>query len=177
MEYSILADVYEKLESISSKLEKTHILADLFSKTSSEDLPKVVLLAIGRVFPMFSEYELGIATQMMIKAISKATGFSLGNVEKGFKKTGDLGLAVEDCIKSRKQVILFKKKLTVNIVFENLQKLAYITGAGSQDRKLNLIAELLASAKPKEARYVVRTILQELRFYLSVLSYPEYQGQ
>jgi len=163
MEYSILADVYEKLESISSKLEKTHILADLFSKTSSEDLPKVVLLAIGRVFPMFSEYELGIATQMMIKAISKATGFSLGNVEKGFKKTGDLGLAVEDCIKSRKQVILFKKKLTVNIVFENLQKLAYITGAGSQDRKLNLIAELLASAKPKEARYVVRTILQELR--------------
>ncbi|MDI6826036.1 MAG: ATP-dependent DNA ligase [Candidatus Aenigmarchaeota archaeon] len=163
MEYSILADVYEKLESISSKLEKTHILADLFSKTPSEDLPKVALLAVGRVFPVYSEYELGIATQMMMKAISKATGFSLNDVEKKFKKTGDLGLTTEDCIKSRKQVILFKKKLTVNTVFENLQKLAYITGVGSQDRKLNLIAELLVSAKPKEARYVVRTILQELR--------------
>jgi DNA ligase-1 len=163
MEYSILADVYEKLESIPSKLEKTHVLADLFSKTSSEDLPKVVLLAIGRVFPVYSEYELGIATQMMLKAISKATGFSLVDVEKSFKKTGDLGLAAEDCIKSRKQVTLFKKKLTVNTVFENLQKLAYMTGVGSQDRKLNLIAELFVSAKPKEARYVVRTILQELR--------------
>jgi DNA ligase-1 len=163
MEYSILADAYEKLESISSKLEKTHILADLFSKTSSEDLPKVVLLATGRVFPVYSEYELGIATQMMMKAISKATGFSLEDIEKKFKKTGDLGLTAEDCIKSRKQSILFKKKLNVDAVFENLQKLAYMTGAGSQDRKLNLIAELLVSAKPKEARYVVRTILQELR--------------
>jgi DNA ligase-1 len=163
MEYSILADLYEKLESVSSKLEKTHILADLFFKTKSENLHKVTLLAAGRVFPVYSEYELGIATQMMLKAISKATGFSLGDVEKKFKKTGDLGLTTEECIKSRKQAILFKKKLNVNIVFENLQKLAFITGVGSQDRKLNLIAELLASAQPKEARYVVRTILQELR--------------
>ena len=163
MEYSILSDVYEKLESISSKLEKTHILADLFIKTPSDELPKVALLVTGRVFPTYSEYELGIATQMMIKAISKATGFSSEDVEKRFKKTGDLGLTAEVCIKSRKQVILFKRKLTVDTVFENLQKLAYITGAGSQDRKLNLIAELLVSAQPKEARYVVRTILQELR--------------
>jgi DNA ligase-1 len=163
MEYSILANAYEKLESISSKLEKTHILADLFSKTPSDDLPKVVLLVVGRVFPVYSEYELGIATQMMIKAISKASGFSSEDVEKMFKKTGDLGLTAENCIKSRKQSILFKKKLNVYIVFENLQKLAYITGAGSQDRKLNLIAGLLTSSQPKEARYIVRTILQELR--------------
>jgi DNA ligase-1 len=163
MEYSILADSYEKLESISSKLEKTHILADLFLKTPNDDLPKVVLLVVGRVFPVYSDYELGIATQMMIKAISKATGFSSEDVEERFKKTGDLGLTAEGCIKSRKQAILFKKKLTVNAVFENLQKLAYIAGAGSQDRKLNLIAELLVSAQPKEARYVVRTVLQELR--------------
>ncbi len=163
MEYAILADVYEKLESVSSKLEKTHTLASLFSKTSSEDLPRVVLLVTGKVFPMYSGYELGIATQMMIKAISKATGFSTEDVEKKFKKTGDLGLTAESCIKSRKQVILFKKKLNVNTVFENLQKLAYITGAGSQDRKLNLIAELLVSAQPKETVYIVRTILQDLR--------------
>ncbi len=163
MEYSILAEVYEKLESVSSKLEKTHLLADLFSKTPSDDLPKVVLLVIGRVFPVYSEYELGIATQMMMKAISKATGFSPEDVEKKFKKTGDLGLTAEDCIKSRKQVILLKRKLNVDAVFENLQKLAYMTGAGSQERKLNLIAELFVSSQPKETRYIVRTILQELR--------------
>jgi len=163
MEYSILADTYEKLEETSAKLEKTQILSKLFIQIPSENLPKVVLLAVGRVFPAYSEYELGIATQMMIKAISKATGFSSEDIEKKFKKTGDLGLTAEECIKLRKQTTLFKKKLTIDNVFENLQKLAFMTGVGSQERKLNLIAELLTSAQPKEARYIVRTTLQELR--------------
>jgi DNA ligase-1 len=163
MEYYMLADVYEKLESVSAKLEKTHILAKLFSETSSEELPRVVLLVQGLVFPKFTGLELGIAEQMVIKSISKATGFSSVDIEKKFKKTGDLGLVTEECIKSRKQVTLLKRKLTVKIVFENLQKLAYVTGSGSQEIKLNLIAELIVSANPKEARYIMRTVLQGLR--------------
>lgn len=163
MEYSILADTYEELEATSAKLKKTDILAELFKKTPSDQLPKVVLLSQGLVYPKYQMMELGIATQMMIKAIAKATGFKAEEIEQKFKKTGDLGLAAEDCIKSKKQVTLLKKKLTVDIVFDNLQKLPFITGAGSQDKKLNLIAEVLVSSKPKEARYIVRTILEELR--------------
>jgi DNA ligase-1 len=163
MDYSVLADVYEKLESVSSKLAKTEILANLFKKTEPKELEKVVLLSQGRVFPIYSEFELGIATQMMMKAISKATGLSVDDIEELFKKTGDLGLAAEKAISSKKQITLLRKKLTVDHVFENLRKLAMITGEGSQDRKLNLISELIVSASPKEARYIVRTILQELR--------------
>jgi len=159
----MLADVYEELESISAKLEKTHILAKLFSETPSEELPRVVLLVQGLVFPKFTGLELGIAEQMVIKATSKATGFSPVDIEKKFKKRGDLGLVAEECIKSRKQVTLLKRKLTAKIVFENLQKLAYVTGSGSQEIKLNLIAELIVSTNPKEARYIIRTVLQELR--------------
>jgi DNA ligase-1 len=51
----------------------------------------------------------------------------------------------------------------VEKVFDNLQKIAFMTGGGSQERKLNLIAELIVSAQPKEVRYIVRTILGELR--------------
>jgi len=163
MDYLTLANTYEKLEKTSSKLNKTDILAELFSKTPPSLLPEVVLLGIGRVFPKFSDYELGIANQMMIKAISKASGYNTREIEEKFKKTGDLGLTAEENIKTKKQVTLFKKKLTVDKVFNNIQQLAFVTGKGSQDRKLNLIAELLASAKPKEARYIVRTILEELR--------------
>ncbi|MEM7821606.1 MAG: ATP-dependent DNA ligase [Candidatus Aenigmatarchaeota archaeon] len=163
MDYSVLAETYEKLEEVSSKIKKTEILADLFSKTPADELPKVVLLAQGIVYQKYLQLELGIATQMMIRAISKATGFKPEIVEEKFKKTGDLGLSAEECVKTKKQVVLFKKKLTVDFVFSNLQKLAVITGKGSQEKKLNLIAELLASASPKEARYIVRTILGELR--------------
>lgn len=163
MDYSVLAELYEKLESVSSKLAKTDILAEFLKKVPAEDLSKVVLLMQGRVFPSHSAYELGIASQMMIKSISKTTGLTTSIVEEKFKKTGDLGLTVEQCIESKKQVTLLKKKLTISHVFENLQKLATITGEGSQERKLNLIAELIVSAKPNEARYIVRTILGDLR--------------
>ena len=163
MEYSELAGKYEKLESVSSKLTKTDIIAEFLKSVTSNELSKIVLLLQGRVFPSYSESELGIATQMMIRAVSKASGFSTGKIEEMFKKTGDLGLTAEQCIKSKRQSSLLKKKLTVDHIFENLQKLSIISGEGSQDKKLDLISELIISAQPKEARYIVRTILGELR--------------
>ncbi len=161
MKYSILAKTYESLEKTSSKLAKTDILAELLKETPSSHLSKVTLLIQGIVFPKFTGNEL--ATQMMLKAIAKTTGFSPEEIEKRFKKTGDLGFVAEECIKSKKQNTLLKKELDVDTVFNNLQQLAFVTGSGSQDKKLNLISELLVSAKPEEAKYIVRTILGDLR--------------
>jgi len=163
MKYSELVEVYKKLEATQSKLEKTDILAKLFEKLESKELEKVVLLVSGKVFPSYSEYELGIAAQMMIKAISKATGFPPKIIEEKFREKGDLGLVAAECIKSRRQQTLFKKPLVVEKVFENLRNIAYTTGVKSQEKKMNLIAELFAFAEPEEAIYIVRTILEELR--------------
>ena len=163
MEYSVLVNYYEKLESTTSKLKKTKILAELFKNVSKENLPKIVLLVQGIVYPKYMQMELGIASQLMIKAISRATGYSEKEIEEIFKKTGDLGLTAEQCVKKRRQAILFRKKVSLENVFENIRKLALITGEKSQEKKLSIIAELLTSAEPKEAKYIVRTILEELR--------------
>jgi len=163
MKYSILAKTYGELEKESGKLKKVDILSNLLSKTPTELLPKVVILASGKVFPTYSELKTGVATKMMMKAISKATGISQNETVKKFKQFGDLGLVAEDCVKSKRQKVFFKKTLTVQIVFNNIQKLATITGFGSQEKKLNLIAELLVSSEPVEARYIVRTILETMR--------------
>ena len=80
MKYLELVKVYEKLEKTQSKLEKTGIIAELFEKISTEDLEKVVLLVSGKVFPSYSEHELGIASQLMIKAISRAVSRSVKNL-------------------------------------------------------------------------------------------------
>jgi DNA ligase-1 len=163
MDYSVLADTYEELEKTSAKLGKRDIVAELLKKTPSNLLSNVVLLIAGRVFASYAAEELGVAERMMARAISKASGFSESEITEKFKKSGDLGKVAEECVKSSKQSTLSQKKLTVYKVFENIQKLATIEGAGSQDKKLNLIAELLTSANPKEARYIVRTILGTLR--------------
>lgn len=163
MKYSELADVYERLEKTQSKLEKADILAELFSKASSDDLPKLVFLASGRVFPSYSEEVIGIADQLMTKSIARATGFSVGKVEEKFKETGDLGLSASYFVEKRKQRTLLSKKLTLEKVFENIRELSTIQGFRSQKKKMDLIAELFASAEPKEAVYITRTVLEELR--------------
>ena len=74
-----------------------------------------------------------------------------------------MGLTAEFFIKNKKQISLAKKNLTIEKVFENLKKLSKTTGAGSQERKTNIISELLSRAEPEEARYIVRTVLGEMR--------------
>lgn len=163
MEYSVLADRYEELERTSSKIAKADIVAKLLRESSVSELHKIILLLQGTVYQKYEQMELGVANKMMIRAIHKATGVKVEDIEEIFKRTGDLGSTAEECLKKRKQGVLLRKKLTVDFVFGNLRKLAKITGVGSQERKLNLIAELIVSAKPRDARYIVRTILGELR--------------
>lgn len=163
MLYSELADIYEQLERTSAKLGKTKIIADMLKKIETKNLEKVVLLLNGRVFPEWSQQELGVANQLMIRAIVKSSGSSEEAIVKMFKKTGDLGLTAEKIIGVKKQKTLASQALLVEKVFENMRAIAEQAGKGSQERKLNLIAQLLASAKPKEAKYIVRTVLEELR--------------
>ena len=163
MKYLTLAEVYERLQSTSKRLDKTAIISEFLSKASPEEMQTAVLLLQGMIYPRSDEREIGVAAQMMLKAISVASGEPLAAVEKEFNAAGDLGLVAEKIVKKKTQKTLYQKELTVDKVFQNIRKLPEITGAGSVDRKIQLIAELLTSANPLEARFIVRTILQDLR--------------
>ncbi|MCX8178215.1 MAG: ATP-dependent DNA ligase [Candidatus Aenigmarchaeota archaeon] len=163
MKYIELVKIYEELEKNPSKIKKAEIIADFIKKQTDKDIQIVMMLVQGIVFPKFYGYELGIALQMMMKAISKSTGYDIKDIEEEFKSSGDLGNVVEKLTESRKQSLLVKKELELENVFDNLKQLAFIEGSGTQEKKLNLISELISSASPKEAKYVVRTILGDLR--------------
>ncbi|MEM4260180.1 MAG: ATP-dependent DNA ligase [Candidatus Woesearchaeota archaeon] len=163
MNYSSLAGIYEKLEKTSKRLEKILILSEFLKKIKEDELEQVILLLQGKVFPEWDERKLGIAEKIVIKAINIATGISTENIEKEWKKTGDLGLTTENMIINKKQHSLFSQYITVKKVVSNLEKLAGLSGSGALDNKVQLIAELLTSATPKEAKYIVRTLLEDLR--------------
>src|SRR3989338_2541678 len=162
MKFSQLAELYEQLDSTTKKLEKRDILAEFYKKCADTELYKAVVLSMGTVFPR-GEQELGIAVGMIKKVIERVTGASNSEVVEKFKTTGDLGLAAEKLMEKRKQDSLARRELTIDHVFDNLRKLPTITGQGSQDKKIGLIAELLSAAGPKEARYIVRTALGQMR--------------
>ncbi len=163
MKYSKLVGLYEYLEQTPSRLKKIERTADFLKKSETSALESVVLLVQGRVFPSYSEKEIGVADKMMVKVIASSTGFPEKHVVEEFKETGDLGLAVEKLMEKKKQTTLVTRDLGVEKVIENLRKLADVEGRGSQDVKISLIKELISNAKPKEAKYIVRTVLGQLR--------------
>ncbi|MAG38265.1 DNA ligase [Candidatus Pacearchaeota archaeon] len=161
MKYSLIVDVYEKLSGTTKKLEKTSILAKFLPKLKGNE--EWSYLFRGKVFPDYNEKVFGISNQLVMKAISRASGISEKRVVSDFKKIGDLGDVAVNLVGKKRQKTLFAKSLTVEKVFENLKKLTDMEGKGSVDRKLALVVELLGGASGVEARYIIRTLLQDLR--------------
>ncbi|HLG23583.1 MAG TPA: ATP-dependent DNA ligase [Candidatus Nanoarchaeia archaeon] len=163
MEYSKLVDVYENLNKTTKRLEKTYIISEFFRKVSVDEIEQVILLLEGNVFPNYDSRKVGVAARLILKSLSVATGNPLEKIEEEWKKQGDLGLVSEVLASKKKQATLFSSSLTIKKVFDNIRKLAELEGEGTVDRKVQLIAELLTSAKPVEAKYIVKTILEEMR--------------
>ncbi|MBD3361419.1 ATP-dependent DNA ligase [Candidatus Woesearchaeota archaeon] len=160
MKYAELVGVYNKLENTSKRLEKAYHLSEFLKKVDSAELDKVMLLVQGKVFPSWDERKIGVAARILIKAIQTSTGI---NAEKTWRETGDIGKAAEKLTACKEQATLFSQELSVDKVFDNLQKLATLEGTGTVDKKIKLISELLTSASPIEARYIIRTTIEELR--------------
>ena len=163
MQYSKLVDVYEKLESTSKRLEKTVFAAKLLKETDTKLIPVITLMIQGKIYPAWDDRKIGVAAKLVLKAINLATGIEAEKVEQEWKKTGDLGKTAENLVEKKQQQSLFRKDLEVRKVFDNLEKLSSMEGAGTVSRKIQLIAELLTSASPKEAKYIIKTVLEEMR--------------
>jgi DNA ligase-1 len=163
MKYSKLVEVYEDLEQNPSRLKKTEILSNFLKTLKQEKDKEIIYLLQGRVWPDYMEEEFGISHQLSIKALSKTTGLSSSEIVKKLKKIGDLGKVAEATVSQKSQSTLFSSKLTTEKVIENLKKLPELQGKGTVDRKISLITELLTSATPLEAKYIIRTLLNDLR--------------
>ncbi|MEM0208588.1 MAG: ATP-dependent DNA ligase, partial [Thermofilum sp.] len=169
--YSVLADFYEKIESITSRIAMTDYLVALFKKTPPSIIDKVIYLTQGQLRPDYEGVELGVAEKLALRALARATGRHVKDVEDMYKQTGDIGLLAEKLMSTSRTGGLLdfigtmepKKELTVSQVYNALLRIAQATGEGAQETKINTLVSLLKDAKPKEARYILRTVLGRLR--------------
>ena len=162
MDYSKLCEVYHKLESTTKGLEKTDTLADFLEEII--ETPEIIYLLQGKVFAEFHNREMGISHQLAIRAIAKAVGVEDREVLETFRDLGDLGKVAEKLLNEKKQqTALFSQKLTIEKVMMNLRKITTLEGTGTVDLKLNLIVDLFHSASPLEAKYIMRTVLSDLK--------------
>ncbi|MEK7129993.1 MAG: DNA ligase, partial [Patescibacteria group bacterium] len=166
MLFSDLAQTFKKLEETASRNKMTEILADLFRRAGTAEIGKICYLLLGRVAPLFEPIEFGVADKFMIRAIARAYGAGEDRVRRVFKKAGDIGLAAQECYHvplhgSRVQ------RLSVSDIFVRLTTITAMGGVGSQEKKIEALASLLASVDSLSARYIARIPLDKLRLGFS----------
>lgn len=183
MKYSLLADTFAKLEATSKRLKMIDILTELFKEIPKNKLRRAIYFTSGKVYPDYVDLDLGLADKMIIRAISKAVGKTELTIETLYKRLGDLGETAENLLESSRQKSLDaflplpeevkKKRLTVDEVWETLDKIAQTTGKGSTAKKIGYLSRLYLKADPLEAKYITRTVLSQLRLGVKDLSIIE----
>jgi len=160
MLFSELAIYFEKLESTSSRLALIDILADLFRKSSEEDIEKIIYLTQGRIAPFFEALEIGMAEKQVAGAIATSLNIKRDEVLNLYSKLGDMGLAVEQL---NSKLETRNSKLTVREVFEILTEIAKTKGEGTVEKRQILLSDLLKKMNAGSSKYLVRIPLGNLR--------------
>jgi len=163
MDYIIIADAYEQIEGTAKRLEMTDHLVSLLKKTPKDVISRVIYLTQGKLYPDFVGIEMGVAEKLAIRALMRATGNGENAIQTELQKSGDIGETAEKLLAKHKQSTFFTKPLTVQRVYETLDKLAKTSGSGAVDTKMVLFSGLLIDASPKEAKWLIRTVTGNLR--------------
>ena len=163
MEFSIIAEIFERMENTTKRIELTNLLVELLKKTPKKIIPNAVYLLQGIIRPNFEGVELGVAEKLAIRAISKSSGLSIKKIEDDYKKCGDLGITASNILKLKTQTTFTAEKITLERVYETLFRIAKLVGKGSQDLKMKYISSLLNDATPLEAKFVLKILLGTLR--------------
>jgi len=161
MQFYTLSDYLEQLESTSSRIEITKILAKLLSKIEPSETTQTVNLLLGQLAPSFKDIVFNVAEKMELAALSGAYGKSKDEVKALYKKEGDLGNVAFKLAKAK------GKKLSTVEVYEKLYEVAQSEGEGSQEEKIQLLANLFSQLSPLEAKYVARIPIGKLRLGFS----------
>jgi len=164
--FSKLAEVFARLEKTASSLAMIDILADFFPKISPEEAKISAYLLRGELTPSYEGLEIGLADKMVIRAIALSQNSTNEKIESLFNKAGDLGSVIETLKVGDKG-----KGLTIKEVFEKLIEIAKLGGAGSQEKKVSCLADLISKASGEEARYIIRTILGTLRLGVGEMTF------
>src|SRR3989442_4697782 len=92
MTFAELSGYLDRLESTSSRNELVKTLAELYTKSSPDEIQPLTYLIQGRLVPFFEPVEIGLGEKLVIAAIAQAFGTPTDEVAKLFGRLGDLGL-------------------------------------------------------------------------------------
>ncbi|MBV8661320.1 MAG: ATP-dependent DNA ligase [Candidatus Dependentiae bacterium] len=161
MNFSRIAQIFDKIEATASRLDKTKLLADILRDMNPEQAQIVTYLSLGELYSSYQNIQFNIADKGLIGIIASLIGKTAAEVEKQYKIEGDLGDVIELDWKG------LDKGLSIQQVYHHLVSTAKISGNGSTELKLKNLVALLEQLDSLSAKYVIRIITKSLRLGFS----------
>ncbi|BDD56995.1 hypothetical protein MPDQ_007729 [Monascus purpureus] len=165
--YALLTRAFALANSTTSRIKIVDTLVNflrvLIEGDPSSLLPSV-WLATSSIAPPYVELELGLGGSSISKALKKVYGLNSQGLKSLYNKHGDPGDVAFEAKKRQSFTLVKPKPLTIKGVYQSLMKIATSKGTGSQEIKQRIIEKLLQDTRgAEESRYVVRTLVQNLR--------------
>ncbi len=158
MTFAELSGYLDRLESTSSRNELVKTLAELYARSSADEIQPLTYLIQGRLVPFFEPIEIGLGEKLVIAAIAQAFATPPDEVATLFGRLGDLGRVAATLSAHGSN-----SGLPVAEVHARLMEIAVASGAGSVEKKRSLFAALLKQVDPVSAKHLVRIALGRLR--------------
>jgi len=165
-DFKALAELCEKLESMSRRGLMVSEVAAFLRGLDVNEISPAVSMILGRAFPLSSGLELNVSWSTVLRVLRGIVHGDWRVFTDAFKKTGDVGSAIKLFLESSrvsKQTTLTNKRLTIIEVKRFFEEIAKISGKGARDHKARLLESLFSLASPIEMKYIVRILIGEMR--------------
>ncbi|KAH9306523.1 hypothetical protein KI387_010927, partial [Taxus chinensis] len=163
--YLHLARTFDLVEQESGKLKTTVMLCNMFRSLlalSPEDVLSTIYLCTNRIAPDHENVDLNIGGSTVIAAIEDAFGTPKTRLKEMYNNMGDLGDVAQVC-RQTQSMLSVPRPLSIHQVFLALQQISKEGGSGSNARKKGVILSLLRSCREKETKFIVRTLVRNMR--------------
>ncbi|XAR51498.1 DNA ligase (ATP) [Bertholletia excelsa] len=163
--YIHLARTFELVEDEKGKIKAMSMLCNMFRSLlalSPEDVLPAVYLCTNKIAPDHENKELNIGGSTVVAAMEEACGTNRSKVKELYDCLGDLGDVAQRC-RQTQSLLAPQPPLSVKGVYSVLRKISEHTGSGSTVRKKGLIVNLMRACREKEMKFLVRTLVRNLR--------------
>ena len=182
------------LEKLHSRLDMTKLLAQLFKELDQEEIVPASYLLQGSLVASYQSLEFQLSSKMLIRSLAnfclrhgqfiKQDDLSatpslfadhdqdliINKLNKQYKDLGDLGDLFYRVISDLQSSLTNREELNIVQVYQQLVILAKLGGEGSQDKKINLLADLLGRVNALSAKFISRIILGKMRLGFSTMT-------
>ena len=152
------AETCERVVATSKKTEKVREVAGYLRSLPVEGAATAGIFLTGRAFPRWEERTLSAGGALIWQAVGKLSGESPESLEAIYRKHGDLGGMAEEALRRRTPAGVSLDEAV--LAFQE------IAGRRGPAAKLALLEELLARARPVEAKYLLKIMTGDLRIGL-----------